>query len=178
MNVEIDHGDAGEPVHLARPQRAYRSIVEEAKPHRPLRLGMMARGPDRAKRIVSLVCEDRINRGDDRAGGAQRGFSRCSRQHRIGIDRDMAGFWDRAENPVDMPPGVDTQQILAGCFRRLAALQPGEFRIVERLQHRPQPGRRFRVVPAGVMVETGWVGIKECRHRKILEAGSSVAHPL
>ena len=178
MNVEVDDGHAGEPVRLARPQRTDRSIVEEAKPHRPLRLGMMARRPDRAKRIVGLFCHDRIDRGDDCAGGAQRRFSRCWGQHRIGIDCDMADLWDRAENPVDVPPGVDTQQILAGCFRRFAALQPGEFRIVERRQHRPQPGRRFRVVPAGVMVETGWVGIKKSRHRRILAAGSSIAHPL
>ena len=90
----------------------------------------------------------------------------------------MAGFGDRAENTLDVPPRVDTQQIFTDCFRRFAALQPGEFRIVERRQHRSQPGRRFRVVPAGVVVETGWVGIKKCRHRRILAAGSSIAHPL
>ena len=161
MDVEIDDGHAGEAVHLARPQRADRGIVEEAKPHRPLRLGMMARWADRAKRVVGLVCHDRIDRGDDCAGGAQRRFSRCWGQHRIGIDCDMAGLRDRGENPLDVPPRVDPQQILARCFRRFAALQPGEFRIVERRQHRPQPGRRFRVMSAGVMVETGGVGIKE-----------------
>ncbi len=90
----------------------------------------------------------------------------------------MAGFGHRSQNALDVPARVDPQQIVERGFRRFAALQPGEFRIVERRQHRPQPGRRFRVMSARVVVETGRVGIKECRHRRILSAGPSVAHPL
>ncbi len=178
MDVEIDHGHAGEAVHLARSHGANRGIVEKTEPHRPLRLGMMARRADSAERVVGVFCDDRIDRGDDRAGSAQRRFSRCWGQHRVGIDPDMAGFGDGAENTLDVPPRMDTRQILARSLRRFAALQAGKFRIVERRQDRPQPGRRFGVMPARVVVEAGWVGIKECRHRRILAAGSSVAHPL
>ena len=77
MDVEVDNGHTGEPVRLARSQRPNRSIVEEAKPHRPLRLGMVAGRSDRAEGVVGLFCDDRIDRGGDRAGGAQRRFSRC-----------------------------------------------------------------------------------------------------
>ena len=40
----------------------------------------------------------------------------------------MAGFGDRGEDALDVPAGVDSQQLLARCFRRFAALQPSEFR--------------------------------------------------
>ena len=53
MDVEIDDRDPGEPVHLARPQRADRGIVEQAKPHRPFGLGMMAGRADGAERVVA-----------------------------------------------------------------------------------------------------------------------------
>ena len=89
----------------------------------------------------------------------------------------MAGFGDRGDDALDVPAGMDTHQILARCFRRFAALQRGEFRIIERRQHRLQPGRRFRVMPAGVVVETGWVGIQKRCHRRILAAELRVAHP-
>ena len=96
MDVEIDDRHPLKAMHLARAQRADRGVVEQAKPHRPLGLGMMPRRADRAERVVRLFCDDRIYRGHDRAGGMQRSGPRSRGQDGVGIDPDMAGFWHRA----------------------------------------------------------------------------------
>jgi hypothetical protein len=132
VDIEIDDSHSGEAVRFARSQRTDSGIVEQAEAHSPLRLGMMARWTNGAKHIIGLSRHHRIDRRRDGAGGTQRRFSRCRRQHGIGIDPDMTGLGHSAENAVDMLPWVDSQQIFAWRLRRFAALQPSEFRIVKR----------------------------------------------
>ena len=147
MDVEIDDRDAGEPVHLARPQRADRDVVEQAEPHRPAGLGMMAGRADGAERVVGLAADNRIDRGDDRAGGAQRRSSRSRRQDRVGIDPDMAGFGHRrracARRGRAGEPAARSSSAASGASRRSSRANSGR---VERRQHRAQPRRRFRMM--------------------------------
>ena len=149
MHVEIDHRDPREAVHLARPQRADRDIVEQAEPHRPAGLGMMAGRAHGAERVVGLARDDGIDRGGDGAGGAQRRLARSRRHDRVGVDPDMAGSRHRVQQALDKAARMDAGDVVDRGLGRLAAVEPGEIRAVERLQHRPQPGRRFRVVRPG-----------------------------
>ena len=55
MDIEIDHGDALEAMHTARMHRRDRDIVEEAKAHRMMRLGVMPRRTHRAERVLRLA---------------------------------------------------------------------------------------------------------------------------
>jgi hypothetical protein len=127
---------------------------------------MMTGRPNGAERIVGLFGDNRIDRGDDCAGGAQCRRTRSRRHHRVGIDPDMAGSGDRAEDALDMPTRMNPSEILEPGFRRLAPLQSRKVRSVERRQHGAQPRRRFRMVPAGVVLETGWMSVQKCGHRE------------
>ena len=155
MHVEIDHRDPRETVHLARPQRADRGVVEQAEPHRAAGLGMVPGRAHGAERVVGLARDDRIDRGGDRAGGAQRGLARTRRHDRVGVDPDMAGSRHRLQQALDKAARMDAGDVVDRGLGRLAPVEPGEIRAVERLEHRPQPGRRFRVVRAGVVFEAG-----------------------
>ena len=55
MHVEIDHRDALEPMRVTQMQCADRDVVEEAKAHRALALGMMAGRAHGAKGVRHLA---------------------------------------------------------------------------------------------------------------------------
>ena len=138
---------------------------------------MMPRRAHRAEGVIGNTGHDRIDRGDDRAGGAQGRLSRGRRQDRIGIDADMAGSRNGVQHALDMVARVNTNEIVECCFRRLAALQPGKFRALERIEHGLQPRRRFRMVPTGIVFETGRMRIEQRRHRETFPLEQpSVAH--
>ena len=54
VDVEIDDRHPVEAVRLARPQRPDGGVVEQAKAHRPVGFGVMARRAHRAKGVVGL----------------------------------------------------------------------------------------------------------------------------
>ena len=86
MDVEIDDGDARQPVRLQRVQRGDGDIVENAKAHRRGGFGVVARRAHGAERHVVLARQHRIHRGDARAGGAIGGFARTGREEGVGIE--------------------------------------------------------------------------------------------
>ena len=76
----------------------------------------------------------------------------------------MPRYRHRGEHPLDKAARVNPGDVVDLGFGGLAPLEASEFGRVERLQHRPQPGRRFRVVIARVMIEAGGMGEKQRRH--------------
>ena len=76
----------------------------------------------------------------------------------------LSGRWHRGEQPLDEAARMDPGDVVHLGFGRLAPLERGEFGSVERLQHRPQPGRRFGVIIARVMFEAGRMGIEQRCH--------------
>ena len=132
---------------------------------------MMAGRAHRAEGVVGLAGDDGVDRGGHRAGRAQRRLARGRRQHRVGVDRDMARFRDGGEQALDMAARMDPQQVVDRRLRRLAPLEAGELRRRQRRQHRAQPRRRFRVMAAGIVIEAGLVGIEQGRHRSPSQTG-------
>ena len=69
--------------------RRDRDVVEQAEPHRPVGLGVMARRPDqRQRRLAGL--ERVTRRVDRRAGRQQRDLVRLRARERIGIEHHGA----------------------------------------------------------------------------------------
>ena len=86
MNIEIDDRHALDPVHRHRACRTYGDVVEEAKAHRAVALGMVAGRADGAERGAAFPAHDEVGSEDHRArrmpGGGQR-----MRVHRgVGIE--------------------------------------------------------------------------------------------
>ena len=75
MHVEIDDGDALQAVRIERVLGGDGDVVENAKAHRRLRLGVMARRTHGAERHVIIARKHRIDGRDAGAGGAVRSFA-------------------------------------------------------------------------------------------------------
>jgi hypothetical protein len=126
---------------------------------------MMPGRTDRTERVVGLFGDDRIDRGDDCTGGPQRRCPRSGGKDRVGVDADVAGTRNRPQHTLNVPSRVNAQQVVDARFWRLPPLQPSKFWPAQRSEYGTQPRRRFRMVPAGVVFETGGVGIEAACQR-------------
>ena len=77
VDIEVDDSGTLQPVRVAGVERADGDIVEEAKAHGLIRLGVMSRRADGAEGIAGATGHDFINRMDDSTGGTERGFDRA-----------------------------------------------------------------------------------------------------
>ncbi len=175
MDVEINDRDARAIMEVARPQRPDRDAVEQAEPHRAAGLGMVARRAHRTEGVARLARHDRIDGGADGTGGAQRRLARARRNDGIRVQPGMAAGRDGGEDGVDIAARMDTGDIVERGARRLAAIEPGEFRRRQRRENGAQALRRFGVIAAGIVVETGGMAVEQGRHRRLAALTVSAA---
>ena len=69
-----------------------------------------------------------------------------------------------AEDRLDVVLRMHPAELFHGRLRRLVADQGGEILLVQRLQHRAQPVRAFRVLLAGLVQQAGAVGQQQGAH--------------
>ncbi len=90
MDVEIDDGGAPDPVFALGVARGNGDVVEEAKAHRLVDLGMMAGRPHRHERVVVGAGHHRVG-GRDRAADAAHDRFPGARRHRgVAVEIDQA----------------------------------------------------------------------------------------
>ena len=142
VDVEVDHGDAGQPVGAPRPLGPDHDIVEEAEPHRPAGLGMVARRAHRAEGVIRLAGEDRVHRRRHRARSPPRRLARGRRHHRVGVDGDASFIGHVGENGVHQLMVVRPGEDLGLAHRGRAALERRECIGGERILDRPQARAR------------------------------------
>ena len=80
MDVEIDDRDTLRAMNGLRLPRRYGGEIEEAKPHRPRGLGMMARRAHRHEGVIHLAAHDFVH-GDYRTADGMRNRLPCPRAH-------------------------------------------------------------------------------------------------
>jgi hypothetical protein len=66
----------------------------------------------------------------------------------------MAGSRYRFQNPLDKVVWMHPKEVIEGCLRRFALLQPDKARAGQRCQHGAQPRRRFGVMGARIVLQT------------------------
>ncbi len=91
VDVPVDDHHAREAVRRGRPPRGDRDVAEEAEPHRPRRLGVMAGRTQRAHAHVRLAAQQRVDQRHRAARGPQRGTERAGHRVRVLIDRPAPG---------------------------------------------------------------------------------------
>ncbi len=90
VHVEIQDRDASIAVRSQRMRGADSDVVEQAKAHGLVALGMVSGRPDRAERVVCLAQGDEIHGCNDGAGGAPGGIKRARADHGIRIESSQA----------------------------------------------------------------------------------------
>ncbi len=126
-----------------REARRDRDRVEEAEPHRPARLGMVARRPSE-REAADAGGLDRRSRGEEGCLEGRRGADR------VGVELSRRGA-----HPVEERPGMAAQDVGLGGRRALAEREP----LVQRLD----PCLRLRVPPGGM--KAGEVGVADDLHQ-------------
>ena len=151
-------------MHGDRLHRPYGDAVEQAEPHGPVRLGVVAGRPERAHGVVGFTRHDRIDRCADRTRLAKRRFAGCRRHHRVGIDPHIAVIRHRFEDRFDEARIVHPLQLLARRLRRLPAEDVDEIPLLLLTLDRPVdhfgPRLLFRMPRSGVVGERGRVGVE------------------
>ncbi len=161
MHVEIHDRHALQPVRRAGMGCPDRDIVEQAKAHRHVALGMMSRRAHTAEGVGRAVLQHQVDGGDHRPRRAQGGFAGPGRHQRVAIQRDPAALRHARQQLVRIGLVVDARHVRDVGQRRLAPLELGEFRLIQRQQHGFQPLGAFRmslpciVLKAGRMREEG-----------------------
>ena len=162
VDVEVDHGDARTPVSAPRPLSADHDIVEEAEPHWPARLGMVAGWAHRAEGVVHLAGEHRVHGSRHCACRAPRRLARGRRHDRVGIDRNPSLVGHVGENGVHQLLVVCPGEAFGLADRRLAALEICESLGGKRILDRPQPRARLGMTRAGVVVRAHGMAEQNC----------------
>ena len=174
MNVEIDHCDPAKTMVALGPRGAEDHIVEQAKPHRPARVGMVAGRPHGAKRVVSLTRHDRVNRRHQRARGSQGSLPRARRDSRVGIQVGAPRFGDRSHNLIDELSVMHPRQMCGLRQRRVAPQQRRKRRRGQRIEHGAQPLGAFRVVSSGFVSKASGMCENQRGHDPPSVAGDAV----
>jgi hypothetical protein len=104
------------------------------------------------------IGDHRIDRGDTRTGGAQRGFGGAFRQHRVRVERDAVRD-RRIQHQAQQGVVVHAQQLPA---RRARSIGPGHLRegFAQRRSHRFETRGAFGMSRAGVVLEAGGVSVE------------------
>ncbi len=163
MHVEVDDGDAFESAR-ERMRGADRDIVEQAESHRRAARGVMARRAHRAERARGTAIEQRVDRGADRARGAQRGFERIGRHHRIGVELRVAVVRRGVAHEINQRRVVHARELFERRARRFDAVEHRETVVIERFEHSLQARRRFGMTGSRRVTQTRRMCVKQGRH--------------
>ena len=90
VHVEIEDGDAVQPVDVQGVRGGARDVVVEAEPHGAVALGVMSRRPHTAEGIVGLAAEHQVDRPNRGAGRPFRRFEGEGIHGRVRIDEGVA----------------------------------------------------------------------------------------
>ncbi len=169
VDVEIHHRHALEPRGLGRAGgNGHRGI--DAEPHRPVRLGVMARRPDRAEGPVELPGRDALHRGDRRSAGALGGGEAARRHRGVGIQPHPATDRRSPSDRRHIVCGMHPEQILVLHPRRLAQILV-QRRVGQGRDHRRQPVGPFGMSFAGLVGQHVGMGEDRDRHGATIAVG-------
>ncbi len=161
VHVEVDDRHPVEPQRVQRVQRADGDVREQAEPHRPLALGMVAAGAHGAEGGADLARHHRLDGGDVGAGGMAGGGDAVGAHMRVGVEADPALLRHVLQDQVEIALRVRAQQLLVRRRRRLDALQrvigTAQQQPVDRLDARHalgMPGRGDVQMRGGVVVDS------------------------
>ena len=102
MHVEIDHGGARDAVFALGVARRDRGMVEKAKAHRLVGLGVVAGRAHREKGIVGRARHHRVGGGNRAADAAHHRFPRSRRHRGVAVEIDQALVWRDAPELFDI----------------------------------------------------------------------------
>src|SRR3569623_1418577 len=124
MHVEVDDCDTVELMHFMRIGSRARSLIKNAKTHRPVRLRMMAAWAGRTKNVARFLVHYRIDAGTGRTHAAHYRLPRSRRPHRVAaVQHDIAVFRGGIPDIVDESFVVNQQHLLAYAERGFSPLQ-------------------------------------------------------
>jgi hypothetical protein len=164
MDVEIDHGGARDAVGALGVARRDRGMIEEAKAHRLVGLGVMAGRPGGEERILMGAGHDRVGCGDRAADGAHHRFPGARRHRGIAVEIDQAA------GGRDVPQFLDVMLVVAqhhGIERAFGGLAAHEFvepAFAEGFLDRANPVGSFGMSRRRQMVEAGPMFQQKCGH--------------
>jgi hypothetical protein len=164
VHVEIEDGNALEPVDRAGVQRADGDVVEQAKSHGPAALGVVAGGPHRAKGIAALARRHRIHGTAQRPHRAQRRLPRAGGNGGVEVEADAPGLRNGGHGLGDIRAVVHALDLRAAGAARLAPRERGELRRVQCLEYGLKPCGAFGMPRAGVVLHAGGMGENEGCH--------------
>ena len=160
VDVEVGDRHPLQAVHGQRLGRAHGQVVEQAKPHRLIAGGMVARRTHCAERSLALPADHRIDRRRHGAGGAQCRLDRAGPDPGVFIQCMQLAVAGMGQDAVDVSGAVHAQQLFAAGARRLDAVECREAVVIQRLQHGAQAGRAFGVIEAASVLQTIGVGVE------------------
>ncbi len=156
VDVEIHDGDALQPMPVARVGGGHGDVVEQAKAHRHLCGGVVARWPDRAEGGAGLVLHHRIHRGDAgtcRAQGSCAGGGHHACVH-VQLTVAVEGGFQHRIHLLALVHAAQVAQLASGASRQSRSGNAAR----RGVEHRFQAGWAFRVLRAGVVTEAGGMG--------------------
>jgi hypothetical protein len=154
MHVKIKDSDPLETMFRECVRRADGNIIEQAEPHRPIPLRVVAGRTYATEGGVGIPAGNQIDSGNRRAGRPPGGCGRGRPNDRVGIEPCVFRHGSSGFNAVDVRARMRAKQLLA---RRLWSIdmrhQVAEPRFHEPVFDGRQPSAAFRMVIACVMVE-------------------------
>jgi hypothetical protein len=164
MDVEIDHRGAGDTVFALGVARGDRGVVEEAKAHRLVDLGMMAGRAYRDERVVMTARHHSIGGGDRTADATHHRLPGARRHRGIAVDIDQAARWRDMPEFLDIMLAMAQRDRIETALRRFAAHQGIEPILPEHFANGAQPVGAFRMAGRRGMVEAGLMRKQQCGH--------------
>jgi len=166
VHVEIDHRHARQAVRVHGVRGADGDAVQQAEAHCGIAGGVVAGRAHGAEDPRHLARQHRVDGCDHRAGGAARGLGRGRRHRGVGIEAQQGRAVElRVEDRIDQRGGVHPRRGLAAGERSFPPVEAGKGG-VQRIQHRLQARRAFRVAGTGLVVEAGRVGVDAHQRRR------------
>ncbi len=150
MHVPIDDQQPLEAVACAQVARADGDVVEQAKAHGPIRLGVVAGRPNEREAVVDVARHDRVEDREVAAGGEARGLVRPRRRRGVGVEGEEP-LPRRRHDPLDVLAAVIQRQLAGGRRPRPERDQPVAPTVGERLGYDPDALRALGMPWTGVV---------------------------
>ena len=148
------HDEHLAPPEVLRVARGERDVIEEAKPHGPIRQGVVAGRPRHAEGRPSVPHDPALHGREGHTGGSECRLPAAGPEHGVRIQGAAAPRRQRLEG-VEVAGLVHALQRLARRRRPLDPLdRDRERRRPQRVQHRGHPLRSLRMPRAGLMQTT------------------------
>ncbi len=160
VHVEIDDGDARQPVGVQRMRRRHGDVVEQAKPHRLVAFGMVTGRADRAEDRPGLAAHHQIDAQHARARRALGGLQGAGGHHGIAVDLDGTRRGGHGEDAGQIVGVMHPPQLFAGDQGRVIVLHDEiQTRHDDLVVDRAQPFGGFRMQGARIVVQA--VGVRD-----------------